>query len=420
MVSRRVLTVTWLLLVTLCETGLPQSVVSNNGRFALQVSAFPDESGAEECVADLVRGGESPIWGSVYLPERGNWFRVYIGYFDTAVAARSYGNRLLARRLIRSYIVKPASELKQLSRPRNVVREDGSPESLLLKRARGTVQLPSGNPLNFRSVCSIDPTLVPLPDPVRTAFTRFALRADQQTSIGGLWVSGDRPEALSRLQWIVGEENASLITLDAEGRVLIDMALLGEMAGAPERGPATWLRVSDYVASNNGLLLLAQLTQSAHRYLLHIGKRTRTPGGEVVVEGSINLDNNFDSRINPYRAAGKKLDRERPPEPFDSLIAINPDARWFNLRLGRLVPCGNITFHELAEAHAKVELRMQYLERDGLPGAHDVAIEREMQLRTERPLEDNVITMGANRVFRSDEEVRRFKHEFRLTSGGQD
>jgi hypothetical protein len=132
--------------------------------------------------------------------------------------------------------------------------------------------------------------------------------------------------------------------------------------------------------------------------------------------GSINLDNNYDSRINPYRRGGKKLDNERPPGDFDSLIAINSIALWFNLRTNSLVPVAHITFHELAEAHAKLELRLDYLEQGAQAGAHDVAIAREERLKSQRPFSDVIITLGSNRVLRSEEEIRQFYS--RSSAGG--
>ncbi|HWO02300.1 MAG TPA: hypothetical protein VNS63_23845 [Blastocatellia bacterium] len=168
------------------------------------------------------------------------------------------------------------------------------------------------------------------------------------------------------------------------------------------------LAATDYICSNEGLLLLVQLTQSRHRYRLHIARQAPTRGAAIAVAGGINLDNNFDSRINPHRRLGKKMDNERPPDGFDSLVAINPVARWFNQQTNQLVPAGLITFHEMAEAHAKLELGLEYLSDGSRIGAHDVALEREKRLKAQRPLAGVVLTAGANRVLRSEEEVREF------------
>jgi hypothetical protein len=168
------------------------------------------------------------------------------------------------------------------------------------------------------------------------------------------------------------------------------------------------LAVTNYIYSNEGLLLLVQLTQARHRYRLHIARQAPTRGAEVEVTGGLNLDNNFDSRINPHRRSGTKLDNERPPDGFDSLVAINPVACWFNQLTNQVVPAGHIIFHEMAEAHAKLELGLDYLGDAGRPGAHDVALQREQRLKSQRPMSGVVITAGSNRVLRSEEEARQF------------
>jgi hypothetical protein len=226
-------------------------------------------------------------------------------------------------------------------------------------------------------------------------------------------------EALARLEWVVGIERADLLGLDADGRLQLNMAALAELAGINEVGPSSApLVMLDYILSNEGLLLLVQLTCSPHRYRLHMGREAPTLGGQVTVGGGMNLDNNFDSRINPYRRFGAKLDQERPPEGFDSLIAINPIARWYNLQASRLVPDGHIIFHELAEAYAKLELGLDYLSQGARAGAHNTALQRERRLKAQRPA-SVVVTAGPNRVLRSEEEIRQFYAEGNGGSGHQ-
>jgi hypothetical protein len=137
------------------------------------------------------------------------------------------------------------------------------------------------------------------------------------------------------------------------------------------------------------------------------------------VVGGVNLDNNYDSRINPYRRNGRKLDIECPPKGFDSMVAINPVARWFNLRAHEFVSAGQITFHELAEAHAKVVLNLDYLEQDNRPGAHNLALEREERLKAQRPSANVVLTLGSNRLLKSEEEVRHFYIQIGQAAGHQ-
>ncbi|MFL6214684.1 MAG: SPOR domain-containing protein [Blastocatellia bacterium] len=258
-------------------------------------------------------------------------------------------------------------------------------------------------PLHIAPVTEV--ATIPHADPVYLAFN---LISESRGGRGGLWVAGDREDAFARLRYIIGDK-PELITLNDNGAVRINRRLLLDVAGAnaapAEEAP---LRVAEYITANEGLLLIVQLTQSPHRYLLHIASRAPVLGGFVDVVGGINLDNNYDSRINPYRRNGRKLDIERPPKGFDALVAINPAARWLNLRANEFVSAGQITFHELAEAHAKVEMSLDYLDQGRHPGAHGVALEREERLQSQRPSANLVLTLGSNRLFRSEEEVRHF------------
>jgi hypothetical protein len=436
--------------------------------FTLQVASFPDTALAEKYVSKLTRAGELPAWGTVELPGRGEWTRIFIGSFKTVEAARRYGAALMSRGLIEDFIVKTERDTRLLSRPRSITRQetqaspygirkaiaDSSPglkqraiepqspalnsspgtrrsqsqasdtrlsKSFAPKREKLTNYISSAPPSSLPVVervklslgPAVDTTSIPCIDPVRLAFRLIAgesqARLNGQEEHGGLWVTGDVNEGLARLRWIVGSENADLIKLDEDGRTQLDGKLLAKAAKISEasllQAP---LAVSDYITRNEGLLLLVQITQGAHRYRLHLGRQAPTLGETVGVGGGINLDNNYDSRINPYRRGGKKLDSERPPAGFDSLVAINPIALWFNLETNSLVPVGHITFHELAEAQAKLDLNLDYLAQGARPGAHNIAIGRERILKAQRPFSDVIITLGSNRLLRSEEEIRQF------------
>lgn len=269
----------------------------------------------------------------------------------------------------------------------------------------------------------VEPTRLPRPDPALVAFEIVRGKGSwdyEPSRKGGLWITGDRDDGLGRLRWIVGTENAESLSLDGSGKVRLDTDELERAAGLdqviPSRAPAV---LTDYISSNEGLLLIVQLTQGTFKYRLHIDRQAPTLGGIVRITACINLDNNFDSRINPRRRLRTKLDNERPPEGFDSLIAIHPAARWFNLRAKAFVAAGDITFHELVEAHAKLELGLDYLEQGSRPGAHDVALMREGILKAQRPLSNPVITLGLNRVLRSEQEVREFFVENKIKSVSQ-
>ena len=121
-----------------------------------------------------------------------------------------------------------------------------------------------------------------------------------------------------------------------------------------------------------------------------------TLGGSISHFGMRNLDNRFDSRINPLRSNGQKLKKERPPEGFDSMVAIDPDVSWFNLYNKQLMQPAQIAFHELAEAHARLVLDLDYLPQGEQLGAHDVALDREVRFKRERPGQFVVLPIGTN------------------------
>ena len=438
-------------------------------RYTIQVASFSNPAQAHRLTARLAGLGEHATEAVVDLADLGRWTRVFVGSFASVAEARRYADNLLKGGVISEFLVTPddarrqelsaATKLSARASTDSAVTSDSgytpskryrvigsevappaSDAALLVKASRprvvsdspvitrlvdwrtvAIVSLPLAKKLRLSLMPSPDTRSLPRPEPVSLAFKLIVggvRSAGGTAQKGGLWITGDPSEGLARLRWIAGADCARLITLDSGGRVKLDLRVLAEVARAEQFAPIEApLAVTDYIYSNEGLLLLVQLTEGLHRYRLHIGPQAPTRGAAVEVSGSINLDNNFDSRINPRRRLGAKLDRERPPEGFDSLIAINPVARWFNQDTGHLVPVGNITFHELAEAHAKLELGLDYLVGVTRPGAHVVALEREQRLKSQRPLADVVITAGPNRVLRSEEEFRQFSQS--LGSGSQ-
>jgi hypothetical protein len=242
-----------------------------------------------------------------------------------------------------------------------------------------------------------------------------SIAVSNQRRRGGLWLTGNVREGMARLAWIAGPENANLLTIDKSGQVRIDEDLLARNAEARRKSaksPA--LGLSLYILSNEGLLLLEQLTQGDRAYQLYIGDRVMTLGGEIEVKSVVNLDNNFDGRINVYRPSGLKMLSERPPKGVDALIGINPDVLWYNLGYQKVISPGIVTFHELAEAYAKLEYGLQYLPNGLLPGAHGVAVQREYRLQSQRPELYNAITAGDNLSINPLLEGRR--HDNRLTA----
>ncbi|HET9530275.1 MAG TPA: SPOR domain-containing protein [Blastocatellia bacterium] len=403
--------------------------------YTLQVAAFPDQHSTEIFAAQLTRAGKSPVWGSVNIAGRGIWYRVYIGEFETYARAQAEGVNLLSQGIIKEFLVKRVSEIGLLGRSRRTkikerystgyeshstaapVSTNGGPSRHMEKYsttpALRALSKPVKLPVSARVIASLVPSAdsshIPRPDPARLAFNIIAGGGglDVSRKSGGIWLSGDIEDAMARLQWIVGVKNAKLLGVESDGRLRVDAAMLREFISTYSVDPSDeTLLMADYISSNEGLLLIVQMSKGSNRYLLHIGSRAPTRGPEVAINGSINLDNNFDSRINPYRRNRMKLSQELPPEGFDAMVAINPAARWFNLRAHRIVPVGHITFHELAEAHAKVALRLDYLGQGIRPGAHSVALDREKILNSQRPGSDIVLTSGSNRVLRSNQELR--------------
>jgi hypothetical protein len=283
----------------------------------------------------------------------------------------------------------------------------------------GSVDLPASARALLQYGPKLDCGAIPQSDPISIAFDfidqddapgdRAAEMESGALPAGGMWVSGEESEGLERLRWIAGEDGGRLIDLSADGKVEIDRKALFDLSGARTLPPGeAAVRVARYISGNEGLLLMVQLAYGGHRYLLHIGAQARSLGGILDVAGSANLDNNYDSRINPYRRFGRKLDSERPPSGFDALVVINPEARWYNLRTNEFVPVEHITFHELAEAHAKIVLHLDYLEAGRAPGAHEIALAREQRLKSQRPESNIVLTIGSNRLLKTAEEVRQF------------
>jgi hypothetical protein len=380
-----------------------QETQTNPTSFTIQAASFPSLAEAKGLISQLEATGERPLWSEVEIPGRGKWTRVFIGLFESARAASVYARGLAARGVIKEYLIKPAVEkvfesLKRAQAPaitRTAFHEarSGQPTTVSLPApARNRVLL--ANP-------TLDGSLLPRPDPVVLAFKSLC----NTRQGGGLWLTGDVDEGLARLRWIAGPGREDLLSADSAGRVHVDAAKLALAGGVNRASADAPLAAAAFITSDEGLLLLVQVTQGSKRYLLHLGKRAPTFDASVEVGSSINLDNGFDSRINPARKNRQKLGNERPPAGFDCLIAINPSAHWAKVTTGRLVPDGVVTFHELAEAYSKVEQGLQYLADGSRPGAHSIAIEREIKLQSSTIRSGVVLTAGINRVFKSEKDL---------------
>jgi len=144
---------------------------------------------------------------------------------------------------------------------------------------------------------------IPRPDPVSLALK--IINGDSQDAQCsqpegcGLWITGDVTEGLVRLKWIIAGTNTEVLKIEPDGRVTFDQRKLEQMAGLSKGDVADPMRAVNYISSNEGLLLLAQILEGRHLYMLHIGRQTPTLGKNIETLGSVNLDNNTDSRINP-------------------------------------------------------------------------------------------------------------------------
>jgi hypothetical protein len=430
----------------------------HNAGFVVDVSSGSQNPG--RLIASLQRRGIELIGVTIDKHQATPCTHILIGRFGSADAAARYGNSLVARGIIETFLITAMPGCGEITRSRrssdeqhdsaardnNRIGSSTKPVSYRDDRAvtvpwELTLKQPTPEPPTHslsrrrRTMLTLapglDPTLIPPPDPVSRAL--FELSANGKGNLqpecakgtgwpsydGGLWIEGDAHAALSRLQWILGRRDASVLEIGRDGRVTFNKQALLRISGADRIKAGADLVVADYIRSNEGLYLLTQLTGSHHRYCLCVGQRMPTAGGEVPVSGTVNLDNNFDSRINPYRKAGFKVPVETPPAGFDAMIGINPSSVWFNIRARRLVPDGMIAFHELAEALAKIDYGLEYLPVGLTPGAHDIAMQRELKLSSQRTGDSAITTAGGNRVFADEKSLLEFEAEFHESRGAR-
>jgi len=125
-------------------------------------------------------------------------------------------------------------------------------------------------------------------------------------------------------------------------------------------------------ASNEGAALLMDMAKSSSVYTYT--EKTNSP----VIE---NLDNRPDWRFR----AGKST-TQLPPPGVDGAVVIDPAVKYVDFATRTLpVSLPALAFHELAEAFAKVDKNMQYIQPNGGPGAHQDAVSREQVLLQQRP-----------------------------------
>jgi RHS repeat-associated protein len=136
------------------------------------------------------------------------------------------------------------------------------------------------------------------------------------------------------------------------------------------------------LTKNAGAALINDLVQSKANYGFAEGPTVETAGGTVKVDYILNLPPTADQL--QYRKSQSALPTEMPKPGIADQVAFNPnDPRGVHQSLTNLnfaLPW-TIVFHELAEAYAKVDGG----KGNSYPQAHTAAIERENQLRDQRP-----------------------------------
>jgi RHS repeat-associated protein len=184
-----------------------------------------------------------------------------------------------------------------------------------------------------------------------------------------LTISGDLEEVKKQLAQMIGTDDAAKrIKFDEKtNTITVDLSGID-------------------LSKNEGAALLNDVIGSTKVYDVKVGTSVDTKGGEISLvpqlkggkvqnQSMVNLDNNPDVRY-------KKGDKDMPKSGVDDQIAVNYSWRDQHSESDtklKLAPNWTTTFHELAEAFAKVDSNMQYAQ------AHQKAIDRETKLRDQRP-----------------------------------
>jgi len=139
----------------------------------------------------------------------------------------------------------------------------------------------------------------------------------------------------------------------------------------------------EMLASNDGLMLLNQLSTSEAVYFYDEGSVIETQGGSVPIVHNeyqldvlTNLDNLYDKRgnmkdgISPFPL---------PVDRVDAAIVVNPNVPIYNSTLEKKVSTPSQAFHELSEALGRVDQSLPY------QAAHDASTLREQSSQSQRP-----------------------------------
>ena len=80
-------------------------IVVPTGNFALQIAARPDEAEAKKIAAQIQDAGGRARVVRAELPNRGTWYRVYVGAFETRAEAENYGAQLKRDGTIAEFLI---------------------------------------------------------------------------------------------------------------------------------------------------------------------------------------------------------------------------------------------------------------------------------------------------------------------------
>jgi hypothetical protein len=193
-----------------------------------------------------------------------------------------------------------------------------------------------------------------------------------------LRLSGDIATDTAVLCDIVGSENCYRITIDEKNNTVSFDTTGLDLSG------------------NEGATLVNQLVTSSDTYVFALSDTANTAGGLVKMANDpvSNLDNNPDDRYGQG-----KTPTDLPPKGVADQVTINPNTAHFLDSQGRSVALMSISFHELAEAYAKVDGGKAYGDFQNIDvvngttlqigppqqGAHNDAVQREKKLRKQRP-----------------------------------
>ena len=69
-------------------------ILSLGNKFTIQVASFQDKARTETVANGLKQKGYQPVISPKELPEKGTWYRVFVGDFDTEKEAKSLLDKL--------------------------------------------------------------------------------------------------------------------------------------------------------------------------------------------------------------------------------------------------------------------------------------------------------------------------------------